>query len=295
MADWRRGPALTNVRVVKAIDAKHANLAELLSTSDVRWTALVEQPRGDVWLADARSAGRWIIKSERSIGSKGRWRSAFGRGPRAKAYRWGQALSTSSLVAVPAALLAAREADGPRVEATITPELRGPTLLEALTHEDIDIARHAAEYAGNHAQRLLAQNVWNRDHKPSNLAFDGAVERDRLRLVDLDGLRPLAGREHRAVLRMLVSMVIETLGVGRPLEPTVRWRLDHAFYNAAGPKGWELLDDEINSIERLTSRVDQLVAGHGDPTPKRDPFEAERRRAAISGAFGDDADPGHTL
>lgn len=172
----------------------------------------------------------------------------------------------------PIALLGGRLADGPRYQATVTLERAGPTLLEALGSDDGDTALAAARAAGAHAARLLAAGVWNRDHKPSNLMFDGP---GALRLIDLDGLR--RGAPPEAPARMLASLAIEPTGLGRPLPPELLGAI------ATGLA-------EGGSKSELLTEAERLITRHGDARPARDPAEAERRRraGAPSGRGGGD-------
>lgn len=179
----------------------------------------------------------------------------------------------------PIALLGGRLADGPRYQATVTLERAGPTLLEALGADNGDTALAAARAAGAHAARLLAAGVWNRDHKPSNLMFDGPpdgpIDPGGLRLIDLDGLRK--GAPPEAPARMLASLIIEPVGSARPLSPAVVEAIAEGLAADQDPGA-------------LLAQAQRLVADHGDARPARDPAEAERRRraGAASGRGGGD-------
>jgi len=233
------------------------------------WRPLIVSGRSEVWRAPPGVGPRLIVKIQHGGGAKDTLRRALGLGPRRRAYGWGLRLAGSGLVEPAVAWVTGRldrPRGGGRCEATFTPELPGPTLLEALTAEDEAGAIAAGIAAGDHTKGLLAQRVWNRDQKPSNLMFASAG----LRLVDLDGLR--RGPPPDAPARMLASLLIEPAGVGRPLpEPVIR--------AIVGSLAQGLSRDPA----ALRAEAERIVAEHGDPTPARDPLETERRRRAATG------------
>lgn len=269
------------MRVVRASGAGARAAARRLASGDtVDWRSLVHAGRGEVWLArDPGEPRGLIVKIERGEGLKGWTRTALGLGPRRRAWAWGRRLAHADLVAPPIALVAGRLRDGPRYQATLTPELPGPTLLEAL--DDRAAARDHAADAGGLLARLLAHGVWTRDAKPSNLMYardvrsgDRAADARQLRLIDLDGLRALrpAPEDHRqAAVRMLASLLIEPLGVGRGLSDASADAAADALARGMGAP---------TDPGALLASARAIVERHGDPTPARDPRQAERRRRA---------------
>lgn len=153
--------------------------------------------------------------------------------------------------------------------------LHGRSLLEHLD----DLCRGRCAWSG--AERAaLAVTIgaqidvitragrFNRDHKPSNLIV---IERSGPRgaaaggghgiaVIDCVGIR--RDRLRIGSARMLASLMIEPMGLGRPAPRTLRMRCLRGLMPEAG-----------RAPRKAAWRaVAELIARHGDPTPRVDPL-----------------------
>lgn len=135
----------------------------------------------------------------------------------------------------------------------------GPTLLDQLAKDQADdLAGPVGELLG----RLIRHRLYNRDPKPSNLI----VAAQGLTTIDTVAIRRTI-RPVRSLTRMLAALVLEPTGVGS--SPSRAW-LTRAVASAVDRAGLGC------DPAAILARVDAVVAGHGDPTPRDNPLSTTR-------------------
>jgi tRNA A-37 threonylcarbamoyl transferase component Bud32 len=159
--------------------------------------------------------------------------------------------------------------DGQRVECLVMEALQGKTVLQRLADGDLSVKQqHAVARAlGEQVSGLAHQQVFNRDHKPSNLILVDPGKSVSIAVIDcVDIQRGRFGPEE-----MLSSLLIESLGVGLRPRLAIRMRVAHACTRqppesfAGGHRHW---------LRQVWRKVEAIVRDHGDPTPHVSPLDA---------------------
>ncbi|GJM20032.1 MAG: hypothetical protein DHS20C14_22450 [Phycisphaeraceae bacterium] len=151
--------------------------------------------------------------------------------------------------------------DATDTEMLVLDAVRGLTVLELIGTPD---ELTAAALVGDHIRRMYEARLTNGDTKPSNLIVPNAggqlVVVDTTDIAKGADLLSLAGMDEDDIPFMLRDLMLESLGTSRP--PRVRSR---AMALRALPADRELRRE-------LWQRTADLIAAHGDPTPKDDPL-----------------------
>lgn len=185
------------------------------------------------------------------------------------------------------------------VETIVLEHQDGRTLLEHIARPSVPCAdQHAiADAVGRFTRRLADQWLLNRDHKPSNIVLVPLPAGGwRPTLIDTVGVRSAIGSPLRAVLspgppiphpgaerraheallcRMLATLLIEPIGVGRPARRALRWRALRASLEPPAPPRAAPAPDAstLRSLARARwRRVEAIVVRHADPVPHDDPL-----------------------
>ncbi len=158
--------------------------------------------------------------------------------------------------APPRVLFRGTDDDGVYVETLVAERVVGDSLLQM--RETIDAS--CAEALGRHVAAMLQARVYHRDHKASNLIVRQTDAGPEVVVVDADGVRHSSRRD--ACERMLMATLVEFLGTGAPPRRTMCFRALHTCLETLGAESrWK----------DVWRRVAELIAAHGDPTPKDDP------------------------
>ncbi|MBK7406511.1 MAG: hypothetical protein IPJ41_18430 [Phycisphaerales bacterium] len=175
----------------------------------------------------------------------------------------------------PLAVLHAEETDGGGAfECLVLQYLPGRSVLDLLASGDLGPRerRHLAGAVGRLAARMSREGRFNRDAKPSNLIVTSLHETGaHLAVIDCADLRPCRVGDHAVVARMLASAMLEPMGCGVVIPLTMRARCIAAAAEALDPR-------DARAIARsLWRRTREIVASHGDPTPRENPLGASSR------------------
>jgi len=188
------------------------------------------------------------------------------------------------------ALMTERAKGGLVIEWLAMEALPGRTLLEVIAeiHADpnaISVRRqhNLARALGRQLAGLERANLFNRDHKPSNLIIawredspsndaGSAGDDPTISLIDCVAIQRLGRQSWRGVRRMLASLIIEPTGCGLPIRRTLRLRALASFLDAqtALPR-----DVRRRAIRAGWASVEALVQAHGDPTPRVNPLKSK--------------------
>ncbi|MGH7244715.1 MAG: hypothetical protein ACREJD_14980 [Phycisphaerales bacterium] len=174
----------------------------------------------------------------------------------------------------------ARNHANPR-EWLILENIPGKSLLQQLADRELSVRdQHAlARAVGVQAGAMLRAGLCNRDHKPSNLiaSFEDGVP--IVTLVDTVAIRRRSNAAE--MVRMLATLLIESIGVGVPPRGAIAFRVlrDACAAWLEGTLGRPLGSHKgdrkaLRALVRSTARrIDQYIRFHGDPTPKDSPLQ----------------------
>ena len=279
-------PPTESIRLLRVASAGEGALARALAEPGWERDAQVLKENEEGSVVAATLAGRAVVIKTMPLRTPAdRIRSVANRSRLARQWRGALVLRKAGVrTAEPLALLQGVGGRGERVESLILERLEGRTLLEHLRDRDLtfDEAAQLVESMAGDLERMFF-TAFNRDHKPSNLVV--VRERGALRAVVIDTvgvrrLRGLSGASNTRLARMLANLVIEPMGVG--CAPSVYWRhrlicrvCDYPRPKAQAKPGWSKPRARMFA-RRLMAMADELVRGHGDPTPKDNPFEMPR-------------------
>jgi hypothetical protein len=164
----------------------------------------------------------------------------------------------------------------------ILESIPGKTVLHHLADGELSlIDQHAlARAVGVQVGAMLRAGLCNRDHKPSNLiaSFEDGVP--IVTLIDTVAIRRRSNPGE--MVRMLATLLIESIGVGVAPRGTIAFRVLRDACAAwlegtlARPLGTHKGDRKaLRALVRSTAkRVEQYIRFHGDPTPKDNPLES---------------------
>jgi tRNA A-37 threonylcarbamoyl transferase component Bud32 len=280
---------IEQVRIVRAHRGEDAARwgAALADASWIESSLLLKQD-GACWVRRAQVMGREVVMKCRGIdGVWARVKCALGRGKGDRHWRGTALLSGKGVKTARVFALARARVDGRDCELLAMEWLEGVTLLRMMA--DVQAgkgpgvrAEHAiARAVGEQLARM--QEVFNRDHKPSNLiVMDGAGGSPRIAIIDCEGVRRSA---IPGAARMFASLVIEPTGCGVRPRRALMMRAVRAYLSlttaldtpdsprprsrtlAALPAG------QYRQLRRmLWGDAARVVAHHGDPTPRVNPL-----------------------
>lgn len=184
-------------------------------------------------------------------------------------------------VGKPAALLTqVRTAGSVTREWLVLEETRGRTLLEHIDRTELSVSdQHAvARAVGVQVAAMLRANLSNRDHKPSNLIVHFEESVAMVTLVDTVAIRRRGNPGE--MVRMLATLLIEPMGIGKPPRGALAFR---ALRDACAawlestlsrPLGTHKGDRKaLRAMVRTTARrVGQYIRNHGEMAPEVDPL-----------------------
>lgn len=168
----------------------------------------------------------------------------------------------------PVLLLAAEYLPGGTVEWLVMDYLPGRSLLETMAAHNLTAVqdRALARAVGRQAAAMVLAGAFNRDHKPSNLILTDQGPA----VIDCVAIKPCPVRKHRALERMLASLVIEPTGLNcRPRRSLLMQALTGAADTMLGKSGQR--PDRRALVHHLWRRVASAVELHGNPTPRVNP------------------------
>ncbi|MBL8990797.1 MAG: hypothetical protein JNJ48_04365 [Phycisphaerae bacterium] len=260
MSGWALGP-LRRVRPARPFTADSGP-----------WSRALEQTRLDSWRLLKRQDRRTVhagtllgravvVKSVRLDRRRDRLRLALGLLPLRRQCRGARRLERAGLpVSRVLAICDARCEQGP-IALAVFEAIDGPTLLHAWAEgrPSVDRAHALARAAGWLVRRIAGAGLRYRDCKPSNLILAAPACSDALPtlvIIDPDGVRRGGSADRPA---MLASLWLEPTGVGR--RPS-RSMAVCACRAAADGGEWKA----------LFRKAAEIVAAHGDPTPRVNPL-----------------------
>lgn len=281
----RHGPAADGPQWAEAVGAEpwdeHATVLKQDGPVRVLATTLRDQPV--------------VLKFYRHRGRLARARARLGIA--AADRHWGGAalLAADEIPCAPMLALVSRR-DGPvREDCLIMGRLEGRHLLHWL--EDIRQGRvpiaqqHAlARAVGAQVGCMLAAELHNRDHKPSNLIVRFEGGKPIVAIADCQGVKRLERDKSRHTVRMQASLALEAIGTGvLPRRTLIAMTLASAvaaytarrFGRASVERAMAMDRAErrriLRSLPRGTAlaawrRIAERIAIHGDPTPRVDPL-----------------------
>lgn len=261
------------VRVVRAVRGEDA-AAWAVALADGAWldAARTLKADGGSRVVAARLRGREVVVKTRQLrGAWARLKCALGRGKGDRHWRGAALLAGKGVATARVLALARATIDGQESELLVMEFVPGPTLLGVMA--DVRAGRERGGGPGVREQHALARAVgaqvaqmgdlFNRDHKPSNLI----VRSGGVVLIDCEGVR-------RAVIpgaaRMFASLLIEPTGCGVPPRRALRMRALLAWAEAGDPRGGRAAHRA--AARELWAEAARVVSHHGDPTPRVDPL-----------------------
>ncbi len=229
---------------------------------------LKDHRRGTVWRAELLGRAR-VLKCLKLDTPRRKLQSLLRVSPAWRHWRQARWLRAHSFsTAEPLAIVRGKR-EGAAVECLVLDYLPGQSVLEHLAGGGLS-ARceyRVAEAVVSMACRLAGQGRYNRDAKPSNLIVTGVQETGAdIAVIDCGDLRRCKPNDEAAIVRMLASTVIESMGCGCLPRQGVRMR---AVLAAA-----EMVDPAAprQRARRLWELIERAVTEHGDPTPRDTPL-----------------------
>ena len=275
----------SRVRVVRAHRGEDG-AAWARAIEDGGWLAesRVLKEDGATWVRRARVMGREVVVKCRGIdGAWARVKCALVRGKGDRHWRGAALLAGKSVPTARVMVLARARVDGRESELLVMEWVEGPTLLRVMA----DVHAGGAGALGVRGQHELAREVgrqvfalgelFNRDHKPSNLIVMSKPEGGaRIAVIDCEGVR-------RATIpgaaRMFASLVIEPTGCGVRPRRALMMRAVRGWIQGAeaadesiGAEGPVDREERRAMVRMMWGDVARVVAHHGDPTPRVDPL-----------------------
>ena len=251
---------------------------------------------GDVRVLSAMLRGRGVVlKFYRHRGPRERIRSRLGMAAADRHWAGAALLAAEEIPCAEMLALVSRRDRSVREDCLIMGRLEGQTLLRWLhtvREGDVPIAeQHAvARTVGAQVGCILAAELHNRDHKPSNLIVRFEGERAIVAVADCQGVKRLERDKSRHTVRMQASLALEPIGTGvLPRRSLIAMTLASAVVAYTARRfGKAKLEDAmamdragrrsiLRSLPRGTAlaawpKIAERIAIHGDPTPKVDPL-----------------------
>ena len=285
------GEQIDRVRIVRAHRGEDA-AAWAAAIGDASWiksSSLLKQDERS-WVRRATLLGReTVVKCREIDGIWARVKCALGRGKGDRHWR-GAALLTGKGVKTARVLALARaNVDGRDCELLVMEWVQGETLLRVMA----DLRAGTAGAPGVRAQHAIAkavgeqiasmEEVFNRDHKPSNVIVERwTASGAQVAIIDCEGVRRTA---IPGAARMFASLVIEPTGCGvRPRRALLMRALRSCVHVSIGlntpdapvhrPRAIaDLPRADYRQMRRMAwDDAARTIAHHGDPTPRVNPL-----------------------
>ncbi len=242
--------------------------------------APVLKEQGAAWVRRARVGDVEIVVKCRPIASvRRRVQSMLGLGHAHRQWRGAQRLEAAGVRTGRPVWIARARLAGVPVELLALEFVPGETMLEVLDRvrrgvgPQVRVQHAIAHAAGELVTRMVRAELFNRDHKASNIvAMSGGSEgRAEAAVIDCVGVRACAGAERtRAARAMLAAMMIEAIGCGCTPRRALWMR---AIVAAEGGATGARAERRAN-IRAIVADVAATIAAHGDPTPRVNPLSA---------------------
>lgn len=223
-----------------------------------------------------------VVKTFHLDGPWARLKSMFGHG-RAGRHARASARLASAGIQTPRVLVAgAVRIDGRAHDFLVMERHPGTTLIDAMhrsaRHEIATRTEHAiARALGEQVGSFRIANLFNRDHKPSNVMMsveDGGIA--SLAVIDCVAIARATGVRGGATNRMFASLMIEPTGLGIPPRRSLRMRVVRTFLDrmlrTPGALGPGTRSAYRQARRAVWDEVSRLVADHGDPRPRDNPL-----------------------
>lgn len=162
--------------------------------------------------------------------------------------------------------------------------IKGKSVLEHLAIGDLTVRQeHAVAAAlGDQIRTVIAKEITNTDHKPSNLIVTDCTNTTaRITIIDTVGIIYGVDEDRRldddkdSMLGMLAHLVIEPLGCEcLPRKSLMMRTVVHVLKEDEGSFLPKLSQ---KAVREIWSDIGGAVKHHGDPTPKVDPLAHVRR------------------
>lgn len=227
---------------------------------------------GASWVRRGTLLRREVVVKCRELSAWARVKCALGRGKGDRHWR-GAALLTGKGVSTARVLALVRaRVDGRECELLVMEWVEGATLLRVMAEV------HAGRGLGVREQHALArevgrqvaqmQELFNRDHKPSNLIVMEGVG-PRIAVVDCEGVRRAA---IPGAARMFASLVIEPTGCGVRPRRALMMRALRGWLDESGVAEEASAAERRGMLRMMWGDVARVIAHHGDPRPRVDPL-----------------------
>lgn len=198
---------------------------------------------------------------------------------------WGMLIAFDVPVPRYIARLRGRNDSGELVESLVMERTGGHSLLWEIAYgqrtvrEEHDLARAVGELTARIVQPTMA---FNRDHKPSNIMVERTDTGFAISLIDLDGFtgrQPFVIDSIGNAEKMLSKLAIECIGCGVLPRRAILMRVVDSFCNAYESE--MRLPNERTFRVHIWRHITEIIREHGDPTPKDDPLEFDRRMMGL--------------
>ncbi len=278
--------------------------ASVLASAPWADSAELLKEDGNVRVLAASLRGRSVVlKFYRHSGPRDRVRSRLGAAPADRHWAGAALLAAERIPCAEMLALVSRSGGGVREDCLIMGRLEGQTLLQwlrALRDGQVPIAQqHAvARAVGAQVGCILAAELHNRDHKPSNLIVRFEGDRPVIAVADCQGVKRLEREKSRHTVRMQACLALEPIGTGvLPRRTIIAMTLASAVASYTARRfGKASLDQAMHmsradrrailgSLPRGTAlaawpKIAERISIHGDPTPKVNPLgDAEASRS----------------
>ncbi len=277
----RTPPSISSVTIIRARRGEDsARWAAALADAGWAVSSTVLKHEGHAWVRAAHLRDRdVVIKCREVAGPWERFKAAIGRGKFDRHWRGAARLAARSIPTADVLVLAGAAVDGRAAQLLVMLRVAGESLLQLMA----DVHGRGPAAPGIREQHAIARavgeqiaqmdDVFNRDHKPSNLIVSrspGAAP--RLALIDCEGVRRAA---MPAAARMFASLLIEPTGCGVRPRQSLQVRALRAWLDAcvrldSSPPPSRA--DRRAALRTAAADIARIVAHHGNPVPRVDPL-----------------------
>lgn len=173
--------------------------------------------------------------------------------------------------------------DGAIIECLIMEALPGRSLLRHIADQDQGVREQhqIARALGGLIASMIRKRLVNADPKPSNIVVTRASGAITLGFVDTVDIKKVSGflaDNDADVWFMLRDLLLEPMGVGRPVRRALAMRVLRSLWKGSGSRSaWRAWRNE------WWGGVSELVQAHGDPTPEHNPLGPASRTSPEGG------------
>ncbi|MEM9084260.1 MAG: lipopolysaccharide kinase InaA family protein, partial [Planctomycetota bacterium] len=219
-------PGLSRARIVARTEGVGDQwvIRSLESVGGEGWTSLKSDEHTTVFVGVL--AGGWsIVKTHALTRPKDSLAAIFRR---TRLHRQFRGTVRSIRAGIPAAIvrlvIRGRDEEGRVIDTLIMERVPGRSVLEIFADAETneETKRELAELVGALTHTLLAEGLFNRDHKPSNIIVDESRGGFRPVLIDCVGVRK--AKTGDTIERLLKNLVVELIGYSCAPSSTSAWR-----------------------------------------------------------------------